>query len=84
MGYRGVDPGRGASVTGQVRHPGAEQSKASQKRSRPAPPMAVVATPPLQPGDRMRWSRYTGTVQRVVGDLAEVVEATLPHAGGYR
>jgi hypothetical protein len=61
-------------VTGRVRLPGGEQRKASQKRSRPAAPMVVLATPTLKPGDRVRWSRYTGTVQRVVGDLADVVE----------
>jgi hypothetical protein len=64
-------------MTGRVRLPGGQPRKASQKRSRPAAPIApVAAAPALRPGDRVRWSRYTGTVQRVVGDLADVVEET--------
>jgi hypothetical protein len=63
-------------VTGRVRLPGGEQRKASQKRSRPATPIAAVAAPTLRPGDRVRWSRYTGFVQRIVGDTAEIVEET--------
>jgi hypothetical protein len=63
-------------VTGRVRLPGGEHRKASQKRSRPAVPIAAVVTPTFRPGDRVRWSRYIGTVQRVVDDLAEVVEET--------
>jgi hypothetical protein len=59
-------------MTGRVRLPGGEQRKASQKRARPAAPTAAVATPVLRPGDRVRWSRYTGTVQRVVGDVADI------------
>jgi hypothetical protein len=73
----GADNGAGASVTGRARLPGGEQRKASQKRSRPAVLIAaVVAAPTFRPGDRVRWSRYAGTVQRVVDDLAEVVEET--------
>ena len=60
-------------MTGRVRLPGGEQRKASQKRSRPAALIsAVAAAPALRPGDRVRWSRYTGTVQRVVGDEADI------------
>jgi hypothetical protein len=60
-------------VTGRARLPGGEQRKASQKRSRPAAPISAAATAPtLRPGDRVRWSRYTGTVERVVGDLADI------------
>jgi hypothetical protein len=67
------DTGGGASVTGRTRLPGGEQRKASQKRSRPAAPIsAVAAAPTMRPGDRVRWSRYTGTVQRVVGDVADI------------
>jgi hypothetical protein len=67
------DTGGGALVTGRARLPGGEQRKASQKRSRPATPSSAVATAPaLQPGDRVRWSRYTGTVQRVAGDAADI------------
>jgi hypothetical protein len=62
-------------VTGRVRLPGGEQRKASQKRSRPAAATSAVATaPPLRPGDRVRWSRYTGTVQRVVDDVADILQ----------
>ena len=72
-GAEGDDTGRGAVVTGRVRHPGGEQRKASQKRSRPAAPTSAVATAPaLRLGDHVRWSRYTGTVQRVVGDEADI------------
>jgi hypothetical protein len=46
--------------------------KASQKRSRPATASVAVAVPTLNPGDRVRWSRHTGIVQRVVGDEADV------------
>jgi hypothetical protein len=70
----GEDKGGGASVTGRVRLPGGQPRKASQKRSRPAAPIAEVAAPTLKPGDRVRWSRYTGTVRRVAGDKADVVE----------
>jgi hypothetical protein len=60
-------------VTGRARLPGGEQRRASQKRSRPAASISAVATAPaLRPGDRVRWSRYTGTVQRVVGDVADI------------
>lgn len=60
-------------MTGRARLPGGEQRKASQKRSRPAAPVSAVATAPaLQAGDRVRWSRYTGIVQRVVGDVADI------------
>jgi len=61
-------------VTGRTRLPGGEQRKASQKRSRPATSSAAVAalTLTLRPGDRVRWSRHTGIVQRVVGDQADV------------
>jgi hypothetical protein len=60
-------------VTGRARLPGGEQRKASQKRSRPAASISAVATATtLRPGDRVRWSRYTGTVQRVVGDVADI------------
>jgi hypothetical protein len=63
----------GALVTGSARLPGGEQRKASQKRSRPAAPIsAIITTPTLRPDNRVRWSRYTGTVQRVVGDQADV------------
>jgi hypothetical protein len=69
------DMGGGASVTGRARLPGGEQRKASQKRSRPAAATSAVATaPPLRPGDRVRWSRYTGTVQRVVDDVADILQ----------
>jgi hypothetical protein len=69
----GDDTGGAAPVTGRVRLPGGEQRKASQKRSRPAALIpAVAAAPTLRPGDRVRWSRYTGTVQRVVDDLADI------------
>ena len=69
----GDDTGGGPLVTGRARLPGGEQRKASQKRSRPAVPISAVATAPtLQPGDRVRWSRYTGTVHRVVGDVADI------------
>jgi hypothetical protein len=59
-------------VTGRTRLPGGEMRKASQKRSRPATASAAVAVPTLNPGDRVRWSRHTGIVQRVVGDHADV------------
>ena len=61
-------------MTGRVRLPGGEQRKASQKRSRPATASAAVLTPAiiLSAGDRVRWSRHTGLVQRVVGDEADV------------
>jgi hypothetical protein len=59
-------------VTGRTRLPGGEVRKASQKRSRPATPSAAVAAPTLSIGDRVRWSRHTGIVQRVVGDQADV------------
>jgi hypothetical protein len=68
----GDDTGRGLLMTGRVRLPGGEQRKASQKRSRPATSIAVVVVPTLQPGDRVRWSRHTGVVQRIVGDQADV------------
>jgi hypothetical protein len=68
----GNDTGRGLLVTGRTRLPGGEQRKASQKRSRPATSSAAVAAPILKPGDRVRWSRHTGIVQRVVGDQADV------------
>jgi len=70
----GDDTGGGALVTGRARLPGGEQRKASQKRSRPAVPISAVAPAPptLRPGDRVRWSRYTGTVQRIVGDVADI------------
>jgi hypothetical protein len=71
----GDDTDRGALGTGRARPPGGEQRKASQKRSRPAAPISAVATAAtLRPGDRVRWSRYTGTVQRVVGDMADIVQ----------
>lgn len=59
-------------MTGCARLPGGEQRKASQKRSRRATPITAVTTPTLKPGDRVRWSRHTGIVQRVVGDVADV------------
>lgn len=62
----------GLLVKGRARLPGGEQRKASQKRSRPATSSAAVAAPTLRPGDRVRWSRHTGIVQRVVGDQADV------------
>jgi len=68
----GDDTGGGLLVTGRAQLPGGEQRKASQKRSRPAMPIAAVAAPTLSPGDRVRWSRHTGIVQRVVGDQADV------------
>jgi hypothetical protein len=67
-----------AFVTGRARLPGGEQRKASQKRSRPAKPIAALAAPALTPGDRVRWSRYTGTVQRIVGDVADILQAIRP------
>ena len=57
-------------MTGRARLPGGEQRKASQKRSRPAAPIA--AAPTLRAGDRVGWLRHTGIVQRVVGDQADV------------
>jgi hypothetical protein len=69
----GDDTGGSALVTGRARLPGGEQRKASQKRSRPAAQLSAVATAPtLRPGDRVRWSRYIGTVLRVVGDVADI------------
>ena len=68
----GDDTGGGLLVTGRARLPGGEQRKASQKRSRPAMPIAAVVAPTLRPGDRVRWSRHTGIVQRIVGDQADV------------
>jgi hypothetical protein len=68
----GDDAGGGLFVTGRARLPGGERRKASQKRSRPATPIAAVAAPTLGPGDRVRWSHHTGSVQRVVGDQADV------------
>jgi hypothetical protein len=60
-------------MPGGARLPGGQPRKASQKRSRPATPISAVATAPtFKPGDRVRWSRHTGTVQRVVGDQADV------------
>jgi hypothetical protein len=59
-------------MPGRAQLPGGQPRKASQKRSRPVAPIAVVAAPTLKPGDRVRWSRHTGTVQRVVGDVADV------------
>ena len=62
-------------MTGRARLPGGEQRKASQKRSRPAAPVSAgAAAPTLGPGDRVRWSRYTGTVQRVVDDVADILQ----------
>ena len=66
------DTGGALLMTGCARLPGGEQRKASQKRSRPATPIAAVAEPTLRPGDRVRWSRHTGSVQRVVGDQADI------------
>ena len=66
------DTGRGLLMTGRARLPGGEQRKASQKRSRPAMPIAAVAQPTLRPGDRVRWARHTGSVQRLVGDQADI------------
>ena len=60
------------SVTGRARLPGGEMRKASQKRSRPAIVSAAVAAPMFSPGDRVRWSHHSGTVQRVVGDQADI------------
>jgi hypothetical protein len=38
----------------------------------PGAPISAVATAPtFKPGDRVRWSRHTGTVQRAVGDVAD-------------
>ncbi|HEV2188070.1 MAG TPA: hypothetical protein VGR70_12730 [Stellaceae bacterium] len=68
----GVDTGGGLLVKGRARLPGGEQRKASQKRSRPATPIATVVAPTLRPGDCVRWSRHTGIMQRVVGDQADV------------
>jgi len=34
----------------------------------------IRRSPTLRPGDRVRWSRYTGTVQRVVDDVAEILQ----------
>jgi hypothetical protein len=59
-------------MTGRARLPGGERRKASQKRSRPATASAAIAAPMLNPGDRVRWSRHTGIVQRVVEDQADV------------
>ena len=59
-------------MTGRARLPGGEQRKASQKRSRTAMQSAAVAAPTLTAGNRVRWSRHTGIVQRVVGDEADV------------
>jgi hypothetical protein len=59
-------------VTGRTRLPGGEMRKASQKRSRPATPSAAVAAPTLTAGDRVRWSRYSGIIQHVVGGHADV------------
>jgi hypothetical protein len=61
-------------MTGRVRLPGGEQRKASQKRSRPATLSAAVLMPAILigAGDRVRWSRHTEIVQRVVGDEADV------------
>jgi hypothetical protein len=70
-------------MTGRVRLPGGEQRKASQKRARPAAPTAAVATPILRPGDRVRWSRYTGTVQRLMLHL-HIPGACIPTAIVYR
>jgi hypothetical protein len=72
---KATTPAGGALVTGRARLPGGEQRKASQKRSRPAAPVSAVATAPiLRPGDRVRWSRYTGTVQRFVDDVADILQ----------
>ena len=70
----GDDAGGGLLMTGRTRLPGGEMRKASQKRSRPATASAAVAVPAiiLSAGDRVRWSRHTGLVQRVVGDQADV------------
>jgi len=66
------DTGWALLMTGRASLPGGEQRKASQKRSRPAMPIAAVAQPTLRPGDRVRWSRHTGSVQRLVGDQADI------------
>jgi hypothetical protein len=69
------DDSGSALVTGRVRLPGGEHRKASQKRSRPAMPIsAVAAAPTLWPGDRVGWSRHTGIVQRVRGDVADILQ----------
>jgi hypothetical protein len=68
----GDDTGGSLLVTGRARLPGGEQRKASQKRSRPATPIAAVVAPSLSPGDRVRWLRHTGTVQRVLGNQADI------------
>jgi hypothetical protein len=63
-------------MAGGVRLPSGGPRKASQKRSRKAAvPIAPIASPTFNPGDRVRWSRYVGTVRRVVGDKADVVES---------
>ena len=62
-------------MPGGARLPPGEPRKASQKRSRKAAaPIAAVATPTFNPGDRVRWSRYVGIVRRVAGDKADIVE----------
>jgi hypothetical protein len=62
-------------MPGGPRLPSGEPRKASQKRSRRGVPIsAAAAPPPLHPGDRVRWSRYTGTVRHVVDNQADVVE----------
>jgi hypothetical protein len=62
-------------MPGGARLPSGEPRKACQKRSRKAAvPIAVIATPTFNPGDRVRWSRYVGTVRRVAGDKADIVE----------
>jgi len=71
----GIEDRGGTLVTGRARLPGGEQRQASQKRSRPAvtsPAPTPTLTQILHRGDRVRWSRYTGTVQRVADDVADV------------
>jgi hypothetical protein len=65
-----------ALMSGGAHLPGGEQRKASQRRSRRAMVMSSGATPmptqTLQRGDRVRWSRSTGTVERLIGDVADI------------
>jgi len=63
-------------VPGGPRLPGGEPRKASRRRSRRAAAISAVMTPmpteTLQRGDRVCWSRSTGTVQRVIDDAADI------------
>ena len=73
-------------MSGRQRLPGGAPRKASQRKTRRAPPVAFRMSPSWRAGDGVRWQGRDGIFQRDVGDgeHAEIVIANRVYRVGIK